>query len=448
MRGLYRGLCGIALLALAPVAQAQDQGVENGLGIESLTPEEPVRSQNSEQETTDSETFQTLDDQTIDGVKTKSELLPKYSGTSIYKDSRPVGRLIVRARLPGNMSSFDSLKHLPCTAFLIDDDVALTAWHCAPGLVKDARDAGYLYESAVLEFGYYGSGSTDSYDVAYVIEQSEELDYALLKLAPKGSKTPGELYGVYGLAFAPDAAEVPLRLFHHPYGYYKMVLKDGTCQTVESRPTTPYHRLLHHCDTRGGSSGAPILIYDYGAYEGDGKSDIPLAVAINVRGREYGLSSPDQYNQGTRISAIADKSPYLTSMLCVQEPGYGYECPRRRQKFTINFDFDRSDLTPQSAAKLDEIVRLLVENPQASIIIEGHTDGLYGSAYAQALSGRINSTIELYIEGKGIESGRISHSAFGNSRPLVQGSQGEKEPLNRRAELFIDWYGAGEGTGE
>jgi outer membrane protein OmpA-like peptidoglycan-associated protein len=50
--------------------------------------------------------------------------------------------------------------------------------------------------------------------------------------------------------------------------------------------------------------------------------------------------------------------------------------------------------------------------------------------------------VRTYLESKGVSAGAIASEAFGETAPLVQTADGEREPQNRRVEVT---YGPGSG---
>lgn len=103
---------------------------------------------------------------------------------------------------------------------------------------------------------------------------------------------------------------------------------------------------------------------------------------------------------------------------------------------TVNFDFDRSEITPLAASKLDELATALAES-DVSVSLEGHTDWIASERYNQALSLRRAESVRRYLESKGISRTRLSVRGFGETRPVASNNTVEGRASNRRADIRI-----------
>lgn len=103
----------------------------------------------------------------------------------------------------------------------------------------------------------------------------------------------------------------------------------------------------------------------------------------------------------------------------------------------VNFDFDKELIRPDSRPLLNAAVRILRENPDVRITIEGHTDSLGSEAYNEALSIRRAEAVYLYLVEGGIDRNRMQVIGYGESRPLTTNETVEGRAENRRVELRV-----------
>lgn len=103
--------------------------------------------------------------------------------------------------------------------------------------------------------------------------------------------------------------------------------------------------------------------------------------------------------------------------------------------FIVFFDWDRSDITPQAAAILDNAAAAYQQTGQAQVVLAGHADRSGSADYNVGLSQRRADAVRSYLSGRGVPSGAIATEAFGESRPLVETADGVREPQNRRVEI-------------
>lgn len=104
----------------------------------------------------------------------------------------------------------------------------------------------------------------------------------------------------------------------------------------------------------------------------------------------------------------------------------------------IYFDFDSAVLKDTAKDELVRKAEWLRENPDASVIIEGHCDERGTSAYNIALGDRrAQSAMDFFVD-MGINAKQFSTISYGEERP-VDAAQTEKAwATNRRAHFAID----------
>lgn len=103
----------------------------------------------------------------------------------------------------------------------------------------------------------------------------------------------------------------------------------------------------------------------------------------------------------------------------------------------INFDFDKADIRMDAEPVLDKLAGILHDNPSYNISIEGHTCSMGPEAYNQSLSERRARSVVNYINKKGVEMDRLSHTGFGELKPRFTNETREGREKNRRVEFII-----------
>lgn len=83
----------------------------------------------------------------------------------------------------------------------------------------------------------------------------------------------------------------------------------------------------------------------------------------------------------------------------------------------IFYDFDKATLRPESQTALDELVRLLNENPNVTIELSSHCDYKGSSVYNKKLAQRRAESVVNYLVEKGIASDRLSPVGYGKEKP-------------------------------
>lgn len=102
----------------------------------------------------------------------------------------------------------------------------------------------------------------------------------------------------------------------------------------------------------------------------------------------------------------------------------------------VNFAFDKSDLTAESTAILDQAVEVLTRYPNLKVEVAGHTDSIGTDQYNQGLSERRAKVVYDYLTAKGIDAARLAGpNGYGEGKPIDTNDTSEGRARNRRTEL-------------
>jgi len=103
----------------------------------------------------------------------------------------------------------------------------------------------------------------------------------------------------------------------------------------------------------------------------------------------------------------------------------------------VFFDTKKTDLKPASITELDNVVKLMNENPNMKVLISGYTDNVGKPADNLTLSeGRAVSVVN-YLVAKGINKDRLSYKGLGETHPIATNDTDQGRALNRRTELSV-----------
>ncbi|WP_421793683.1 OmpA family protein [Hydrocarboniphaga effusa] len=103
----------------------------------------------------------------------------------------------------------------------------------------------------------------------------------------------------------------------------------------------------------------------------------------------------------------------------------------------VNFEFDKSKLTPNAKTILNNVADELREYPSISVELAGHTDGKGSDEYNQQLSQARADSVRAYLVEAGVASERMTDVGYGESQPVADNETEEGRELNRRVELKI-----------
>ena len=97
----------------------------------------------------------------------------------------------------------------------------------------------------------------------------------------------------------------------------------------------------------------------------------------------------------------------------------------------IRFDSGSATLKPESTGILNEVLAMLKEHADLSLVVEGHTDSQGADEANLALSKQRAETVVTWLASRGIDAGRLSTIGYGESKPVADNSTPEGMAQNR-----------------
>lgn len=105
----------------------------------------------------------------------------------------------------------------------------------------------------------------------------------------------------------------------------------------------------------------------------------------------------------------------------------------------IFYDFDKYSLRPESTAALDELVKLLNENPNVTIELSAHCDYKGSEEYNKTLSQRRAQAVVDYLIEHGIAKDRLSPVGYGKEKPkTIRKKLTEKYPWLKEGDVLTE----------
>lgn len=101
------------------------------------------------------------------------------------------------------------------------------------------------------------------------------------------------------------------------------------------------------------------------------------------------------------------------------------------------FATDSSSLRPDLQADLRAVSQNLVQYPNSTIQIVGHTDNTGSAAYNQSLSERRAGAVAQVLIANGVPSNRVSSYGVGLTQPVASNDTAQGRAQNRRVDIVI-----------
>jgi outer membrane protein OmpA-like peptidoglycan-associated protein len=110
---------------------------------------------------------------------------------------------------------------------------------------------------------------------------------------------------------------------------------------------------------------------------------------------------------------------------------------------SVLFASAKSDLLPDAQLKLNDVAKALADqDPDAKIVVEGHTDSQGAASFNQDLSQKRAESVRGYLVSRGIASDRVTAQGFGSTRSIADNGSAEGRANNRRVEIVVQPGGA------
>ena len=105
----------------------------------------------------------------------------------------------------------------------------------------------------------------------------------------------------------------------------------------------------------------------------------------------------------------------------------------------IFYDFDKATLRPESKKALDELVKLLQDNPNVTIELSAHCDYKGSEAYNKKLSQERANNVVAYLVEHGIAKDRLTPVGYGKSKPkTIRKKLTEKYPWLKENDVLTE----------
>jgi outer membrane protein OmpA-like peptidoglycan-associated protein len=103
----------------------------------------------------------------------------------------------------------------------------------------------------------------------------------------------------------------------------------------------------------------------------------------------------------------------------------------------IQFETGKSTIKTTSFVILDQIAKVLVENPLYLVEVQGHTDNVGKPDLNLSLSDKRAAEVRNYLISKGVAQSRMTSKGFGDTKPVMSNKTPAGKAKNRRVEFVV-----------
>ncbi len=147
-------------------------------------------------------------------------------------------------------------------------------------------------------------------------------------------------------------------------------------------------------------------------------------------------------SDGDGLADYQDKCPDVKGL--IENKG----CPEVKKETTevfkkalqgIQFETGKDVIRPKSFPILDDVVKIMKENPVYLLQIDGHTDNVGKPEMNQNLSEKRAAAVKAYLVQKGISENRLKSAGYGDAKPVADNKTATGRQLNRRVEFKVEF---------
>jgi OmpA-OmpF porin, OOP family len=146
----------------------------------------------------------------------------------------------------------------------------------------------------------------------------------------------------------------------------------------------------------------------------------------------YVLSNRGEYYDQTIVTAQEMKQEVTADASSLGEE---INKTGRVAVYGIHFDTNKATIQPDSEDTLNQIVKLMQDNADLKLRVEGYTDNAGNAAANQVLSEKRAQAVVAWLSAHGVDKSRLAAQGFGDKNPVADNSSDDGRAKNRRVEL-------------
>lgn len=105
---------------------------------------------------------------------------------------------------------------------------------------------------------------------------------------------------------------------------------------------------------------------------------------------------------------------------------------------SVTFATNSAALSANAQSALAKAAETLVQYPDTTLTINGHTDNTGNDAINEPLSRNRAQSVSSYLQSRGVSGSRLTTAGYGSRQPVASNATAEGRAQNRRVEILIN----------
>ncbi|HRN78871.1 MAG TPA: OmpA family protein [Ferruginibacter sp.] len=204
--------------------------------------------------------------------------------------------------------------------------------------------------------------------------------------------------------------------------------------------------IVVHCETKEPLPGATVSLINPSNNQTMGTQKAGMDGSYSFTIDDFMPLKAVASNEGYVTNELRIAEPANLSMLKLMNPDICLDPIVVEKPVVVNnvyYDYDKSELRPESYPELDKLVAMFEANPNIKVEISAHTDSKGSNKYNQRLSDARAKSVVDYLISKGVKRENLTSKGYGATQPVADNTNedGSDNPegrqLNRRTEFKV-----------
>jgi outer membrane protein OmpA-like peptidoglycan-associated protein len=231
------------------------------------------------------------------------------------------------------------------------------------------------------------------------------------------------------------------------YNELQIQMSSGKAETKEGNLFRIYYRYNFDTGAKAKSAFQVIKNYEAAITKNGGKliykdsqgmeGSVEATYYLSTKGKEYWIKLSAFAGTPSAVEAFYLDVLEMESMKQEVDANEMYEAINKNGSVAlyINFETGKSEIKSESKPIIDQIYKMLKQNPDLKISIEGHTDNVGSEKSNQTLSESRAKSVMNALVSKGINVIRLKFKGLGQTKPIADNNTEEGKAKNRRVEI-------------